>query len=155
MNPRLIQLLSILALALSLAACGSAPATPGAANPTAAVAAATAAPPPTTAPATAVAVIPTTDIIKAYETDQARADAQYQGQTLTMIGQITNINDVFGTQALLLRDSENDPGLQCYLTDAADAAKVSIGQTVTIEGTIKGGELGFFMVAEPCKVVNP
>lgn len=153
MNPRLISLLSILALALSLAACGSASATPGAANPTAAVAAATAAPPPTTA--TAVAVIPTTDIIKAYETDQARADAQYQGQTLTMIGQITNINDVFGTQALLLRDSENDPGLQCYLTDAADAAKVSIGQTVTIEGTIKGGELGFFMVAEPCKVVNP
>ncbi len=139
---RLIHLWSIAALAISLAGCAVSP-TP-AADPTATVA----------APATPVPVVPTADIIKAYEADQAAADAQYKGQTLIMSGKVTNINDVFDVKALLLRESENEPGLQCYLTNAADADGISIGQTITIEGTIKGGELGFFMVAEPCRVVK-
>lgn len=150
MQPTLFNRLSMALLAISLAACGSAPAAPTtplavnvAAQPTA-----------TIMPATPVVVIPTTTIIKAYQADQAAADAQYQGQTLMMIGKVTNINDVFGTKAVLLRDSANDTGLQCYLSDAADADAISIGQTITIEGTIKGGDLGAFMVAEPCKVIK-
>ncbi|HSD84165.1 MAG TPA: hypothetical protein VLG46_09915, partial [Anaerolineae bacterium] len=132
-------------LAIGLAACAAAP-TPAAptvvvANPTVA-SAPTAAPAPT---ATTEPAVPTTTIIKAYETDQAAADAQYQGKTLRMTGKVTNINDVFDVKALMLRDSENDTGLQCYLTDSADAQKVSIGQTIMIEGMIKGGELGPFM----------
>ena len=99
--------------------------------------------------------VPTTAIIEAYEADQAAADARYKGKTLIMVGKVTNINDVFGTLALLLRDSADDIGLQCYLTDSADAQKVAVGQTITVEGTITGGELGFFMVAEPCKVIAP
>ena len=87
-------------------------------------------------------VISTTTIIKAYEADQAAADARYQGKTLRMTGKVTNINDVFDVKALMLRDSENDTGLQCYLTDSADAQKVSIGQTITIEGNQAGAQLG-------------
>jgi len=150
MTQRLFNRLSMALLAISLAACASAPAapiTPAAPN-------AAAQPAATAAPATTVAVIPTTTIIKAYQADQAAADAQYQGQTLRMSGKVTNINDVFGTKAVLLRDSANDTGLQCYLSDAADADTISIGQTITIEGTIKGGDLGAFMVAEPCQVIK-
>lgn len=144
MTHRLWRALQIGALAIGLAACAAptAPATPDAAVK------------PTVVP-TAVPVIPTTDIIKAYEADQAAADAQYKGKTLRMMGKVTNINDVFDVKALLLRESENDTGLQCYLTNAADADGISIGQTITIEGTIKGGDLGFFMVAEPCRIVKP
>src|SRR5512141_2651619 len=147
MKQRLFQFVWMGVLALSLAACAATP-TPAA---PAVVANPTAAPVPTSTPELAV---PTTTIIKAYEADQAAADARYQGKTLRMTGKVTNINDVFDVKALMLRDSENDTGLQCYLTDSADAQKVSIGQTITIEGNIKGGELGPFMVAEPCRVVN-
>jgi hypothetical protein len=148
---RLLNRLSIAMLTISLAACAGTPPAPSATvtTPTA-IAVAVSDPAPT---ATPEPPIPTTTIIKAYEADQVAADAQYKDKTLIMTGKVTNINDVFGTQALLLRDSESDTGLQCYLTDSADAAKVAIGQTITIEGTIKGGELGFFMVAEPCKVI--
>ena len=149
MKQRLLNALQIGVLAIGLAACAT---TPTPAAPTAVVANRTAAPIPT---ATAEPAVPTTSIIKAYEADQAAADARYQGKTLRMTGKVTNINDVFDVKALMLRDSENDTGLQCYLTDSADAQKVSIGQTITIEGNIKGGELGPFMVAEPCRVVNP
>ncbi len=150
MKQRLFNLLGLVVLTIGLAACGAS--TTSVASTTLAAVAVnpTAAPAPTATPAP---IIPTTTIIKAYEADQAAADAQYQGKTLIMTGKVTNINDVFGTQALLLRDSENDTGMQCYLTDSADAVKAAIGQTITIEGTIKGGELGFFMVAEPCKVI--
>jgi hypothetical protein len=151
MKQRLFNLLWIAALAISLAACGTSTTSAASTTPAAVAVNPTAVPAATATPAP---IIPTTTIIKAYEADQAAADAQYQGQTLIMTGKVTNINDVFGTQALLLRDSESDTGLQCYLTDSADAAKAAIGQTITIEGTIKGGELGFFMVAEPCKVIS-
>ena len=148
MKQRLFQIVWMGVMALSLAACSAAP-TPAA--PTVVAANPTATPISTATPEPAV---PTTTIIKAYEADQAAADAQYQGKTLIMTGKVTNINDVFDVKALMLRDSESDTGLQCYLTDSAEAQKVSIGQTITIEGNIKGGELGPFMVAEPCRVVN-
>jgi len=149
MTFRAFNLFLIAALAAGLAACATATAP---AAPVNVAAAPTAAPLPTTTPEPPV---PTTAIIQAYEADQVAADAQYKGKTLIMVGKVTNINDVFGTQALLLRDSADDIGLQCYLTDGADAQKVAVGQTITIEGTIKGGELGFFMVAEPCRVIAP
>lgn len=153
MTFRAFNLLLIAALAAGLAACATsaAPAAPVAVTATSA-AAPTAGPRPTATPEPPV---PTTAIIEAYEADQAAADARYKGKTLIMVGKVTNINDVFGTLALLLRDSADDIGLQCYLTDSADAQKVAAGQTITIEGTITGGELGFFMVAEPCKVIAP
>lgn len=153
MKQRLFDAVRIGVLAISLAACAAAPApatpTVGVANPPEESAPPAAAPTITPEPA-----IPTTTIIEAYEADQAAADTQYQGKTLRMTGKVTHINDVFDVKALMLRDSESETGLQCYLTDSADAQNVSIGQTVTIEGTIKGGELGPFMVAEPCRVVN-
>lgn len=157
MTFRAFNLLLIAALAAGLAACATsaAPAAPVAVTATsvaASAAAPTAGPRPTATPEPPV---PTTAIIEAYEADQAAADARYKGKTLIMVGKVTNINDVFGTLALLLRDSADDIGLQCYLTDSADAQKVAVGQTITIEGTITGGELGFFMVAEPCKVIAP
>lgn len=153
MKQRLFQLVRMGVIVLGLAACAAAPTTP-----IVAVANSTATPAPTAMPApTTISepAIPTTTVIKAYEADQAAADAQYQGKTLRLTGKVTNINDVFDVKALMLRDSESETGLQCYLTDSADAQQVSIGQTITIAGTIKGGELGPFMVAEPCRVVNP
>ena len=153
MKFRLVNWLGLIVLVIGLAACGTsttpaisttpAASNTGVTNPIAAPVATTAPEPP----------IPTTTIIKAYEADQVAADAQYKDKTLIMVGKVTNINEVFGTMALLLRDSDSDTGLQCYLTDGADAHKAAVGQTITIEGTIKGGELGFFMVAEPCKVI--
>src|SRR5512134_1718383 len=112
MNQRLFPQLWIGVLALGLAACAAAP-TPAA--PTAVVANPTATPISTATPEPAV---PTTTIIQAYKTDQAAADAQYQGQTLRMTGKVTNINNVFDVMALMLRDSESEIGLQCYLADS-------------------------------------
>lgn len=106
-------------------------------------------------PAPAPEVLPSTAIIQAYETDPVAADAQYKDQVLVIQGLITNINDVFGTQALLLRESEAETGLQCYLTDNADALKVKVGDRVVIEGRVRGGELGFFMVVDDCRVLAP
>ena len=98
------------------------------------------------------AAIPSTQIVKDYEADQTAADATYQGKRLLIRGNVTNINDVFGTQALLLRDSEDEVGVQCYLTTNADAAKVQVGEEVTVAGVVRGGELGFFMVVDECVV---
>lgn len=98
--------------------------------------------------------IPSTTIIQDYETDPAAADARYKDQTLLIRGRITNLNDVFGTMALMLRDSETEIGLQCYLTDNADAAKVKVGDEVVVRGRVRGGELGFFMVVDECAVVE-
>lgn len=99
--------------------------------------------------------IPSTTIIRDYEADPVAADAKYKDQRLVIQGRLTNINDVFGTQALLLRDSEAEIGLQCYLTDNADAEKVAVGDNVVIEGIVRGGELGFFMVVDACRVLVP
>jgi hypothetical protein len=96
-----------------------------------------------------------TTIIQDYEADPAAADAKYKDQIFVIQGRITNINDVFGTQALLLRDSEAETGLQCYLSDNADAARVAVGDTVVIEGRVRGGDLGFFMVVDDCRVLSP
>jgi hypothetical protein len=149
MKQRLLKVFQIGVFVISLTACAAAPVP-------AVPVAPTSSPTVTLAPTAIAALsIPTRDIIKAYEADQAAADAQYQGKTLRMTGKVTNINDVFDVKALMLRDSASETGLQCYLTDSADAAKVSIGQQIAIEGTLKGGELGPFMVAEPCRVVNP
>jgi hypothetical protein len=150
MKFRLLNWLGLIVLVIGLAACAASTTSVASTTSTTVAVNSTAVPAPTATPEPPT---PTTTIIKAYEADQAAADAQYQGKTLIMTGKVTNINDVFGTKALLLRDSENDTGLQCYLTDGADAQKAAVGQTITIEGTIKGGELGFFMVAEPCKVI--
>jgi hypothetical protein len=70
-----------------------------------------------------------------------------------MTGKITNIND-YGTIGLMLRDSGDEMGLQCYPVDNADADKASIGRKITVEGTIRGGELWLFMVADDCCVVE-
>ncbi len=129
-----------------------------AASPSASVEPSTAASPsPSAAPspsdaASTHAAIPSTQIVKDYEADQAAADATYQGKRLLIRGNVTNINDVFGTQALLLRDGEDEVGVQCYLTTNADAAKVQVGEEVTVEGVVRGGELGFFMVVDECVV---
>ena len=101
------------------------------------------------------AAIPSTTIIKDYEADPVAADAKYKDQVFVIQGRITNINDVFGTQALLLRDSEAETGLQCYLSDNADAARVAVGDAVVIEGRVRGGDLGFFMVVDDCRVLSP
>jgi hypothetical protein len=108
-------------------------------------------PSPSDAAGTEEAIL-STQIIQDYEADQAAADAKYQGKTLLIRGNITNINDVFGTQALLLRDSEDEVGLQCYLTNNEDATRVQVGQEVVVEGVVRGGELGFFMVVDDCVV---
>jgi hypothetical protein len=98
--------------------------------------------------------IPATQIIDAYLADPVAADTQYKGQTLLITGEIANINEVFDVTALMLRDSEAQTGLQCYLTDSADADKVKVGDIVVIEGAVRGGELGPFMVADNCRVVR-
>lgn len=105
-------------------------------------------------PAESGGAIPSTVIIQDYAADQAAADARYKDQTLLIRGRITNLNDVFGTMALLLRDSESEVGLQCYLADNADAEKVKVGDEVVVQGRVRGGELGFFMVADECAVVE-
>lgn len=108
-----------------------------------------------TLPAPPPDALPSTTIIQDYETDPVAADLKYKDQRLVIQGQITNINEVFGTQALLLRDSEAEVGLQCYLTDNADADKVAVGDRVVVEGRVRGGELGFFMVVDECRVLVP
>ncbi len=97
--------------------------------------------------------IPAARIVRDYQEDEKAADARYRGRRVILEGRVTNINDVFGTQALMVRDSESEPGLQCYLARAEDARKVKVGDTVTLQGKIRGGELGAFMVVDDCALM--
>lgn len=82
--------------------------------------------------------IRSTELIEIFRSDKNAANAKYKGKTILISGKITNINDVFGTMALNLRDSENAIGLQCYLADNDDVKKVAVGQEVVIRGKVRG-----------------
>lgn len=82
--------------------------------------------------------IRSTELIDAFKKDKDAANAKYKGKTILISGKITNINDVFGTKALNLRDSEGVMGLQTYLENNDDVKKVKVGDEVIVRGKVRG-----------------
>lgn len=79
-----------------------------------------------------------TELVDAFKKDKDAANAKYKGKTILISGKITNINDVFGTKALNLRDSESAMGLQTYLENNDDVKKVKVGDEVIVRGKVRG-----------------
>jgi hypothetical protein len=79
-----------------------------------------------------------TVLVEAFKKDPSAANAKYKDKVILISGKITNINDVFGSKALNLRDSENVLGLQTYLADAAEVGRVKVGDEVVVRGKVRG-----------------
>jgi predicted butyrate kinase (DUF1464 family) len=79
-----------------------------------------------------------TELVEAFKKDKDAANAKYKGKTILISGKITNINDVFGTKALNLRDSESVMGLQTYLENNDDVNKVKVGDEVIVRAKVRG-----------------
>ncbi|MBX7173084.1 MAG: OB-fold putative lipoprotein [Pyrinomonadaceae bacterium] len=82
--------------------------------------------------------IRSTELVDVFKKDKDGANAKYKGKTIQIIGKITNINDVFGTKALNLRDSEAVMGLQTYLENNDEVKKVKVGDEVVVRGKVRG-----------------
>lgn len=79
-----------------------------------------------------------TELVDAFKKDKDAANAKYKGKVILISGKITNINDVFGTKALNLRDSEAVMGLQTYLENNDDVNKVKVGDEVIVRAKVRG-----------------
>lgn len=91
------------------------------------------------------------EIVETFRKDKD-AKRLYRGKTITIRGQISNINDVFGMSNINLRESENEIGLICYLKNAEDKNKVKIGDEVVIRAEIENTDIGVVSKAEILKI---
>ena len=88
------------------------------------------------------------DLLEAYSANEVKADSQYKGKLLTITGQVTSIDVMFGQTSVTVGTGEIfEFGISCYTQDSETdkVANLNKGDAVTVTGICDGKSLSVSM----------
>lgn len=111
---------------------------------------------PTPSIADSAAVPPTIkSLLSAYKSDQAAADRQFKGKTISITGTVVSVNKDSGLNVTVANTKDYElPSLQCNPAAGQEtkAGALTKGETVTVQGTIDGAMMNVTM--KDCQIVS-
>jgi hypothetical protein len=117
-------------------------------------------PPAPAAPVAPAVTVKAGDLLEEYGSNAAAADTKYKGKIIQVSGKAGQVQNLplLGYVLTLYGDDSGDAGMtgvQAIMAESAtnDVAKVTKGQTVTVQGKCDMGTLGQVKMSQ-CTIVN-
>lgn len=106
-----------------------------------------------TAPPAEVVDVRLTDLLRAYEENEVRADANYKGKVIRTTGKVGDVKKGLLDEVYITVGTGKKfeiPQVQCFVEDAAAATAFNPGQKITVEGRADG--LMMNVILQDCQI---
>lgn len=89
----------------------------------------------------AIEAVSSEEIVEAFRKDKDAAK-RFRGKTVTIRGNVTNINEFGGIANINLRANDVVVGLGCWLKNKTDKERVKVGDEVVVRAKIEDTDIG-------------